>query len=204
MSSNFSNDSGAASDSLFKKHHVRDTVGSLAESKLLADGYGNVNKWQHRATVLLVGDPTIRPYDPIYLDGLPNGMSGYWTALSVVHRFGGSPANYMLEVHVGTDILGDQNPNASNSGSTRDVQAEIAGQSLIENDTIVVNVSVSPNSSSFNPSTGVVPTTAATRTSATEVPTISGSTPYLGTSPNISNVKPVARFKSKKNGTLIV
>jgi len=204
MSSNFSNDSGVASDSIFKKHHVRDLVGSLAESKLLADGYSNVHKWQHRAKVLLVGDPALRPYDPIYLDGLPNGMSGYWIVLSIIHRFGGSPANYVVEVEVGTDILGDQNPSAAYAGGTRDVQAEIAGQALIEDETIMIDVSTSPNSSSFTPSTGVVPPTAATKSSDVAVPTVSGSTPYLGSAPNTSNVKPVTRFRAKKNGTLVI
>ena len=204
MTSNFSNDGLVASDSIFKKHHVTETVNSLAESKLLADGYTHVNKWQHRAHVVVVGDPTIRPYDPIYLDGLPNGMSGYWTVLSVVHKFGGSLANYLIELEVGTDLLGDTDPNAANNADVRDLQAEIAGQALIESDTVIVDTMLSPNSSSLSQSTGTVPSTAITSSSAIAVPNITGATPYIVSSPNVAAVKPVTRYAAKKPGTLLI
>jgi hypothetical protein len=204
MTSNFSNDSAQASDAIFKKHHVIDIVGSLAESKQLADGYTNVHKWQHRAHVLVVGDPTIRPYYPIYLDGLPNGMSGYWTVISAVHRFGSSLASYLVELEVGTDLLGDSNPDAIANADTRDIQAEIAGQALIANDTVLLDVSFSPNATSLISSSGSTAVTAVTNTSAISVPSVPGSTPYLGQAPNNSNVKLVTRFVSKKNGTLII
>ena len=94
--------------------------------------------------------------------------------------------------------------SALNGEWKENLRQTIAGQALIEDETIMIDVSTSPNSSSFTPSTGVVPPTAATKSSDVAVPTVSGSTPYLGSAPNTSNVKPVTRFRAKKNGTLVI
>ena len=72
-------------------------------------------------------------------------MSGYWTVLKVTHIFGGTTANYMLEVDLGTDILGQTNPNAAKASDTRDVNAEIAGQKVEPSSSTLVDYSFSVN-----------------------------------------------------------
>jgi hypothetical protein len=72
-------------------------------------------------------------------------MSGYWTVLKVTHIFGGTQANYMLEVELGTDTLGDTNPNAANATDTRDVNAEIAGQKIEPSSSKLVDYAFSVN-----------------------------------------------------------
>jgi len=194
---NFSNDSSTAAQAIFKKHHVQDSSNSLAESKQIADGYSENHKWQHRASVTVVGTPDLRPYDPIYLDGLPNGMSGYWTILSAVHVFGGSPANYMVMLEVGTDLLGDTNPNASAFSRTRDVQAELSGQALVQQDVVIVNAQTSPNANSFDLNTGTTPSTAVNTPSPVGVPTVPKSTLVIAP-PKASVAKLKVQYKSKK------
>jgi len=195
--SNFSNDSSSASKSAFKTHYVQDSSNSLAESKQIADGYHQSHKWQHRANVTVVGTPDLRPYDPIYLDGLPNGMSGYWTILSTVHVFGGSPANYMVMLEVGTDLIGDTDKNAAKFSRTRDIQSELSGQALIQQDVVMIDAKLSPNASSFNPSTGSTAPTAITSSSSVQVPNIDGATLSISP-PTDTAVKFKVQYRSKK------
>ena len=113
-----------------KKHHPHEVAVSANDSKLIANALNNTNKWQHLMEVSVVGDVTIRPYDPIYLDGLRNGLSGYWTVISVVHKFGFKEGWYTLDLVVGTNTLGDVDENAGTAVAVRDVDSELAGQSL--------------------------------------------------------------------------
>jgi hypothetical protein len=197
--SNFSNDSSSTAKSVFKTHHIHDSSTSLFESKQIADGYSENKKWQHRASVTVVGTPDLRPYDPIYLDGLPNGMSGYWTILSTVHVFGGAPANYMVMLEVGTDLIGDTDTGAAERSRTRDIQSELSGQALIQQDVVMVDVKLSPNASSFNPSTGSTAPTAITSSSSVQVPNIEGATLSISP-PTDTAVKFKVQYRSKKRG----
>lgn len=199
----YSNDvTGKNSNTAYKQHLVYEVATSLTDSKHIAEDYNNAYRYQHRAHVTLVGYSTIRPYDPIYLDGLPNGMSGYWTVISVTHVFGGSPANYMLSLEVGTDVLGDSDPKAKKRSDIRDVQSELAGQPLTVSETVLSKYTVSPNSSSLTPTSFVVPT-AATSDSPVAIPTVPGVSAYASTTPNLSNIKNTVKWIAKRSGRVI-
>jgi len=129
----------------YKRHQVHEVTTSLTESKFIASDLADAKRYAYRAKAVLVGEASVKPYEPVYLDGLPNGMSGYWTVLKVTHIFGGTQANYMLEVELGTDVLGDVNPNASKSSDTRDVNAEIAGQKIEPSSSTLVDYAFSVN-----------------------------------------------------------
>jgi hypothetical protein len=63
----------------------------------------------YRATVEVLGAPDVRPDAPVYLDGLGNYYSGYWTVLGTEHRIVETERNaqtYTTILHVGTDSLG--------------------------------------------------------------------------------------------------
>ena len=67
------------------------------------------NAFPYRATVEVIGDPTIRPDSPVYLDGLGSTYSGFWTVLAVEHRVVEEELNrhrYTSVLKVGTDSLG--------------------------------------------------------------------------------------------------
>ena len=198
----------------FKKHHVYEVSHNLVDSKHIADDYGNAHRYQHRAHVTIVGNSTLRPYDPIYLDGLPNGMSGYWTVLSVKHVFGGRPANYMLEIEVGTDVIGDTDPTAKLRSDTRDIQSDLSGQSLSSSDSSLSDYSLSHNGTSVDPDYGVTDLTANNSPSAVGVPsdnaiTMSpGSSPvaataYKAKAPNLKGVKRTVQWASKNNTKVV-
>ena len=205
MTSVFSNiGPNAPKVATFKKHHVHEVVNTLAESKQLALDYAQQHRYQHRANVVIVGNSTIRPYDPIYLDGLPNGMSGYWTVLSVKHVLGGSLARYLCELEVGTNALGDVNPNAVNSSGLRDVQGELAGQSLTNNQTsMLVDRSPYINASSLTPSYGATTPTPVVSPPNPSVPNLTNQN-YPTTAPNLTQIKFPVQWMATSKGQVLL
>ena len=201
---NFSNDSSVDdAKASFQSHHVYEVASSFADAQHIANDYNNSNKYQHRAMVSIVGHAPLRPYDPIYLDGLPNGMSGYWTVLTIKHIFGGRPADYMQELIVGTDTLGDTNPNAKNNSSYRDVQSELAGQSIDLATTTLTEYSLSPNASSLENSFGDTLSTQVNTVSPSAIPALADADPFYRASPNLSQVTNVVRWTATDAGKVI-
>ena len=202
--SNFSNNkSDGTQSAIFKKHHPHEVIKDLTSSKHIAQSFNEANKYQHRAKISIVGHATLRPYDPIYLDGLPNGMSGYWTVLSVEHVFGGRVANYIMNLEVGTDIIGDTDPKAKSRSDTRDVQSDFAGQSLTYSSSKLTEYNLSPNASSVNPNNGVAVKTAIQNKSQTAVPTVAGSTAFKNAAPNINGIKKTAQWSATSSGKVL-
>ena len=148
MASRFSKVSSSSKPKAkYKKYQTHEVTTSLTESKAIANDLAETKRYAYRAKAVLVGNASIRPYEPIYIDGVPNGMSGYWTVLKVVHIFEGPQANYMLEVELGTDVIGEPNPEAYKSVETRDVNSELAGQSLDPSPSKLTDYSFSVNNS---------------------------------------------------------
>jgi hypothetical protein len=202
--SNFSKNSPKAEiKATFKKHHINETASNFTEAAQIAEGYNQAHKWQHRAKVVVVGSPHIRPYDPIYLDGLPNNMSGYWTVLSVKHVFGGRPANYMIELEVGTDIIGDVDDAAVTRSNTRNVQNDLANQSLTASDCSLIVSKIDVNATPLIDTTASV-STAVTSSSPIAVPSIPGTDMYAATHPNTSNQKNKIQWVSKRSGGKVI
>jgi hypothetical protein len=84
-------------------------------------------------------------------------MDGYWTVLSVKHIFGGIPAKYMMKLEVGTDILGQTNPDAYKAFSKRDISGELSGQAITPALSTLQDYSFSINNSTLEPNYGVTP-----------------------------------------------
>jgi hypothetical protein len=201
---NFSNDNiSVDAPASFQAHHVFEVATSFADAQHIANDYNNANKYQHRAVVSIVGHAPLRPYDPIYLAGLPNGMSGYWTVLAVKHIFGGSPADYMQELVVGTDTIGDTNPNAAANSSYRDVQSELSGQSLETANTTLTEYSLSPNSTPVTPNYGDTYLTQVNSSSSVGVPEMSDADPFSTTPPDLSQITNVIKWTATDSGRVI-
>ena len=201
---NFSNDTSTTdATASFQSHHVYEVASSFADAQHIANDYNNANKYQHRAMVSIVGHAPLRPYDPIYLDGLPNGMSGYWTVLSIKHIFGGRPADYMQELVVGTDVIGDTNPNAKTNSAYRDVQSELAGQSIDLSNTVLSEYSLSPNASPLSESYGTTMSTQANTVSSTAIPEYYDSDSFSTMPPDLSQVTNVIKWTAADAGRVI-
>ena len=195
----FSNNPKKAS---FKAHHTHEVIKNIADSKQLALDHTNANRYRHRAKITVVGDAGLKLYDPIYLDGLPNGMSGYWTVLSIRHIFGGRVANYMMELEVGTDVIGDSSPTAGKMPAMRDVQAEIANQSLLSPGSVLLDHSPNVNRSSLTPSYGVVSRTPQVVPDASTAPDPYANI-YASGAPNFTQIKQPVKWVAQKKGTVI-
>ena len=194
---------GKKTKSKYNQNHVQEVVNNLTEAKQIANDYAADKQYVHRATVTTIGNANVRPYHPVYLDGLPNGLSGYWTVLSVEHVFGGIPARYMLKLEVGTNVVGDINPNASKAVATRDVQAELAGQDPnAVSDPILVDVQLSPNSSDLSPNYGTTNSTSATTTSEVAIPEAMSANMYAINPPNFSEMSDSTSWAASQGRTV--
>jgi len=202
--SNFStNKSDGTQTAFFKTHYPHEVIKDLTNSKQIAQAFSDTKKYQHRAKVTIVGHATLRPYDPIYLDGLPNGMSGYWTVLSIEHVFGGRVAKYLMNIEVGTDVIGETDPQAKTRADTRDVQSDFANQSLTVSPAKLSEYSLSPNASTVNLTYGVTPKTAVQNTSKVAVPKIAGTTAFKDQAPNIAGVKKTVQWMATSSGRVL-
>ena len=202
--SNFSfNNSNGVQTAIFKKHYPHEVFKDLTNSKHIAEAYSKANKYQHRAKVTIVGHATLRPYDPIYLDGLPNGMSGYWTVLSIKHIFGGRVANYMMDIEVGTDLIGDVDPKARDRSDTRDVQSDFANQSLTMSSSKLTEYALSPNSSTLSPTYGVTNKTAIQSKTQVTIPDIAGTSKFKVASPNTAGIKKTVQWSATSSGKVL-
>lgn len=193
--------SSAKPKAKFKTHHVHEVATSLTESKLIASDLADAKRYAYRAKAVLVGNVLVKPYEPVYLDGLPNGMSGYWTVLSATHIFGGAQARYMLEVELGTDLLGDTNPEAKNVKDTRDVNAEISGQNMTASSSRLVDYSFSVNNSPLY----VPPVTSVVVTKPATAVTTDASSPnlYQNDIPDFSNVRRTTAWTANRKNRVL-
>jgi hypothetical protein len=193
--------SKASPKSTFKKHYPFEVAASTNDAKLIAQAQNKNHNYQYMAEVTVVGDATIRPYDPIYLDNLPNGMSGYWTVISIVHRFGGKPGYYMLELVVGTDKIGETSTLAPKAIAYRDVEGELNDQTISISESSLEEFSLSPNESDLpEPISNFTEPKVTPRATTFPNPT---NNPYSLGSPNLSQVKRTVTWKAKK-GTKVI
>lgn len=129
----------------FVRHLPFEVAKTVSEAKFIADDLAEAVRYNYRGVVTLNGDANVSVGETIYLDNLDQGMSGYWTVLSVKHLFGGGNNTYIIKAVVGTDVLGDTDASISKSIGKRDFEAELSNQSLkpkkprLNNNTIGVN-----------------------------------------------------------------
>jgi phage protein D len=67
------------------------------------------NYFPYRATVEVLGDPTLRPDLPVFLEGIGDNYSGYWVILKTEHKILETERNqqtYTTVLTVGIDSLG--------------------------------------------------------------------------------------------------
>ena len=84
---------------------THEVVENSSKAKLISQGYSAGSQYKYKANALLIGYAPLRPYDPIYLKGLRDGMSGVWVVISVTHVFNDS-LKYTMRVHLGSnDVL---------------------------------------------------------------------------------------------------
>lgn len=131
--------------SKFVRHLPFEVAKTVSEAKFIAEDLAEAVRYNYRGVVTLNGDANVSVGETVYLDNLDQGMSGYWTILSVEHLFGGGNNTYQIRAVVGADVIGDADASIGKSAGKRDFEAELSNQSLktkkpkLNNYTIGVN-----------------------------------------------------------------
>lgn len=97
---------------LFDKHATNTVASSYEAAVYEAISADEKSKFPYAGEAEILGNASIRPGSPIYLDGLGNKYSGYWTVLEVEHEVFEESLNqhrFTTVLHVGTDSLGASN-----------------------------------------------------------------------------------------------
>ncbi len=137
--------SKASKKTKFVRHLPFEVAKTVSEAKFIAEDLSETAKYKYRGVVTLAGDSDVNVGETIYLDNLDQGMSGYWTVLSVKHLFGSGNVAYQIQAVVGTESIGDADASIGKSLGKRDFEAELSNQSLkpkkakLNNYTIGVN-----------------------------------------------------------------
>jgi hypothetical protein len=123
---------------VFTRHASHEVSKSFTDSKNIANDAAETYRYKYRAKATLLGDVNVEPYNAVYLSGLVGDFNGYWTVLSVSHVFGGS-VPYVLEVELGSDELGQDDPSGD---GRRDVEGELNGSTTtrVDPDTTLLDV----------------------------------------------------------------
>lgn len=93
----------------FDRYATDIVINDPETAKYEAEAAENRNAFPYRAWVEVLGEPTLRPDMPIFLDGLGDTYSGYWTILGAEHKVIEEEFNqfkYTTVLHVGADSLG--------------------------------------------------------------------------------------------------
>jgi hypothetical protein len=153
---------------IFNHHTSFEVSKSLTDAKFIANDAAETYRYKYRAKATLLGDVNVEPYDAIYLAGLNGDMNGYWTVLSVNHLFGDKKIPYALEVELGSDELGQDDPAGQ---GFRDVEGELNGAAPTTSDvdTQLVDLQFVEQLSTGGELAGEV-----TPTSNSELPTLKG------------------------------
>jgi hypothetical protein len=190
--------SSSTNKATFVRHLPFESATSLADAKYIATDRAETYRYKYRGVAVLAGDAGVKVGQLIYLDGLEQGMSGYWTVLRVDHLFGSGNASYQLEVLVGTDKLGDVSNNVGADTEVRDFAAELAEQSLdpagstLADYSFGVNAGAVESSVSYAPSSKVVAPAYAPAAPTAYEPNI-----YKDEVPNFASVKRTTTWAAK-------
>lgn len=182
----------------FVKHLPFEVATTLSDAKYIAEDIAESYRYKYRASALLAGDANVKVGEVIYLDGLDQNMSGYWTVLEADHIFGSGNRAYQLSVRLGADKIGDSDPNAGTTTGKRDFEAELSNQSLTTKGSKLNNYSIGVNNGRTDLGVKKTPSSK-NKPSPTKTPAATSYTPniYKGEVPDFSNVRRQVTWSAK-------
>jgi phage protein D len=101
-----------SSTEFFDKFHTHVVATTPSIAKHEAQAAQDRNVFPYRATVEVIGNTSLRPDMPVYLDGVGGLYTGYWTVISAEHKVIEKERNsqiYTTILTVGSDSLGPSN-----------------------------------------------------------------------------------------------
>ena len=126
-----------ANDVFFQEHKTGQVVHDSTSAAVAAEGAAHMARFSTPATVKCQGDPRVKPYAPVYVNGISESLDGYWITTSVKH-FMTISGEYQLEMTVASDGLG-------NNQATYSRAADMNHVGLVDLDAAIANGGVSPS-----------------------------------------------------------
>jgi phage protein D len=111
------------SDVLFNELRSDQVVSNPADAASVAAGAAHMGRLNLPAKIKCQGDPRIRPFGPIYIDGTGAMTDGYWMAKEVKHMIAFA-GDYYIEMTASTDGL---NPDLANSEPAKKIPGSVVG-----------------------------------------------------------------------------
>lgn len=181
----------------FLKHLPFESATSLSDAKYIASDRSETHRYKYRATAVLSGNTLVKVGQLVYLDKLEQGMSGYWTVLSMNHVFGTGNSKYQLEVTLGTDTVGDVSEDIA-SPELRDFAAEFSEQALDVAPSILEDYSFGVNEGSVESSATYAKSSRVVKPNyAAPTPTVYEKDIYKNETPDFSKIKRTTKWASK-------
>ena len=117
------------SDVLFKEHRTERVVDSAEIVEQVAKDVAQLGRFNIPATAKCQGDPRIRPYGTVYIDGTGDLSDGFWVVKEAHHMFH-KVGDYQMNLVIATDGMG-----ASAQSSFRSRSKNLSGTvNLVEAD----------------------------------------------------------------------
>ncbi|MEI8129540.1 MAG: hypothetical protein WCG95_08000, partial [bacterium] len=95
---------GKSRPAIFDTYQTNVVAPTFDIAKYESNAADERNRYAYRGTITIMGNPSILPDAPIYLDGIGTSYSGFWTVLSTEHYV--KQEVYTTTLEVGTDSLG--------------------------------------------------------------------------------------------------
>lgn len=114
---------------LYDRFHTHAVIPNSQIAKHESTAADERGRYPYRGEATVLGDARLRPDMPVYLDGIGEDYSGYWTVLECTHIL--EEMKYTTEIVVGTDSLGSSiyGSTAPSSTPTRISSPTVSGKS---------------------------------------------------------------------------
>lgn len=100
------------SDVFFEEHKTSQVVHDSTAADAMAAGAAHSARFTTPATVRCQGDTRIKPYSPVYVEGISDSLDGYWIPTMVKHILTIN-GEYQIEMEVAADGTGANVPTAT-------------------------------------------------------------------------------------------
>jgi len=107
-----SNTRAKANDVFFEEHRTSQVVHDATAADAMATGAAHAARFTTPAIVRCQGDARIRPYSPVYIEGISGNLDGYWIPTFVKHHLTIN-GEYQIEMEVAADGNGANVPTST-------------------------------------------------------------------------------------------
>lgn len=105
------------SEVLFTEYRTERVVNNQNIAETVADGAAQLARFNIPAKALCQGDPRIRPFGTVFINGTGSLTDGFWVVREAHHMFH-KVGDYTMELTVATDGLGETNKSAFRTRGT--------------------------------------------------------------------------------------